>query len=103
MAKKLTLEQRAAEYARSLKAMTLAWRDGAEEGYIAGWRARGRADALTKAERAELEEARSIIKAMVDFQTKRCSTDTRKMYPGAVPIWKRCVKFVGNLKTRSAK
>lgn len=54
MAKPKTLRERAGDYARSLKAMTVAWRNGAEEGYIAGHRAGSR---LTKAERKVIEAA----------------------------------------------
>jgi hypothetical protein len=66
MAKKMTLEQRAAVYARGLKAMTIAWRDGAEDGFKAGWRACGRADAATEAERAVIEAAKECALNMLE-------------------------------------
>ena len=95
MAKKMTLEQRAAKYATNYCASD---HNGTRwachtTGFKAGWRARGRADAVTKAERAVVEAALKLVEARrAGFKVGLVDKANEKF-----------TLAVDNLKARSAK
>ena len=97
MAKKMTLEQRARKealkYGTKLtpSSMDVVQR-GVKIGYIAGWRARGRADAVTKAERA-------VIEAAIAYATTHENLDVIE----GMNALRKIIAAVETLKARSAK
>ena len=109
MAKPKTLREQANHAAEKLWP-DLNARDGIRHKSVDLWLAGHRAGSrLTKAERAELDEARAIIKAMVAHQAKRKreieagEATGLPLHPRAVPILGRCIKFVEALRSKKVR
>ena len=70
--RKMTLRERAEKYAQGPAFMPGYGDIGSYDGFIAGWHARGRADRVTKAERAVVEAAKALAGVRGAWHRAQC-------------------------------